>query len=281
MTFAVLAGIGTAIGNVAGAVAASALPAAIGGGAAGAGGIGAMTAGSVLAGTGLGAAGTAAAAPTAGAMAAEIGKDIALGSATGSAMSAATGGDPGQGALMGAVTGGVTGGMGALGGGAGSAGQAASQAGQAGQTAAQAAQASAPAAQAATGAGSVGSAGKGFFDFVLNTDVAKAIGSELASTGITSSIEGLQRASASGAANKDMDLATASNTQEREDIKDRAGGMYAPNTLGGGKGLGWASGGQIALKEGQFIIPADVVSALGNGSTKAGARFLDDFFAAG
>jgi hypothetical protein len=35
-----------------------------------------------------------------------------------------------------------------------------------------------------------------------------------------------------------------------------------------------AHGGQIPLKDGAYIIPADVVSALGNGSSKAGAEFL-------
>jgi hypothetical protein len=39
-----------------------------------------------------------------------------------------------------------------------------------------------------------------------------------------------------------------------------------------------AHGGSVNLENGQFIIPADVVSALGNGSTKAGAKFLDEFF---
>ena len=42
--------------------------------------------------------------------------------------------------------------------------------------------------------------------------------------------------------------------------------------------MGMNKGGEVALQEGQFIIPADVVSALGNGSTKAGANFLDEFF---
>jgi hypothetical protein len=35
-----------------------------------------------------------------------------------------------------------------------------------------------------------------------------------------------------------------------------------------------AHGGQVPLKDGAYIIPADVVSALGNGSSKAGAEFL-------
>jgi hypothetical protein len=36
-----------------------------------------------------------------------------------------------------------------------------------------------------------------------------------------------------------------------------------------------AKGGKVPLTDGAFIIPADVVSALGNGSTKAGAAYLD------
>ena len=35
-----------------------------------------------------------------------------------------------------------------------------------------------------------------------------------------------------------------------------------------------AHGGQVPLKDGAYIIPADVVSALGNGSSKAGAEYL-------
>jgi hypothetical protein len=51
------------------------------------------------------------------------------------------------------------------------------------------------------------------------------------------------------------------------------------SSLGGiGKATGGltalAHGGQVPLKDGAYIIPADVVSALGNGSSKAGAEFL-------
>ena len=35
-----------------------------------------------------------------------------------------------------------------------------------------------------------------------------------------------------------------------------------------------AKGGSVRLKNGDYIVPADVVSALGNGSTKAGAKYL-------
>lgn len=35
----------------------------------------------------------------------------------------------------------------------------------------------------------------------------------------------------------------------------------------------------MRLEDSDYIIPADVVSALGNGSSKAGARYLDQQFA--
>ena len=66
-----------------------------------------------------------------------------------------------------------------------------------------------------------------------------------------------------------------------------APGMSAAQaTQGSGnplKGLGGAAtgglvslarGGEVPLSDGAYIIPADVVSALGNGSSKAGAEFL-------
>jgi hypothetical protein len=54
------------------------------------------------------------------------------------------------------------------------------------------------------------------------------------------------------------------------------------NFLGGQKGMGQADdvpatiNGETpaALSEGEFVIPADVVSALGDGNTKAGAAIL-------
>ena len=39
-------------------------------------------------------------------------------------------------------------------------------------------------------------------------------------------------------------------------------------------GIMFADGGQVPVRNGAYIIPADVVSALGNGSSKAGAEFL-------
>ena len=48
---------------------------------------------------------------------------------------------------------------------------------------------------------------------------------------------------------------------------------------GGYAELHAAHGGSVHVRDGSFVIPADVVSALGNGSSKAGARFLTHFFA--
>lgn len=57
------------------------------------------------------------------------------------------------------------------------------------------------------------------------------------------------------------------------------GGMYANGGILSGPGTGMsddipANGGQIALSSGEFLIPADAVSQLGDGSSEAGARKL-------
>ena len=43
-------------------------------------------------------------------------------------------------------------------------------------------------------------------------------------------------------------------------------------------GLTTLKGGGIMMREGQYVVPADVVSAIGNGSSKAGAKFLEQAF---
>lgn len=64
--------------------------------------------------------------------------------------------------------------------------------------------------------------------------------------------------------------------------------MYSAPTapIAGGDQKFFATGGLTSLAKGgvnlqdsDYIIPADVVSALGNGSSKAGARYLDQQFA--
>ena len=50
--------------------------------------------------------------------------------------------------------------------------------------------------------------------------------------------------------------------------------MCSSDLIAGIGSIGMAKGGQVPIKEGAYVIPADVVSALGNGSSKAGADFL-------
>ena len=75
------------------------------------------------------------------------------------------------------------------------------------------------------------------------------------------------------------------NSLAQQDLAGRqaAKSLYGPPSSGIG-GKGWAEGGiatiqaarggSVRLKNGDYIVPADVVSALGNGSTKAGAKYL-------
>jgi hypothetical protein len=44
------------------------------------------------------------------------------------------------------------------------------------------------------------------------------------------------------------------------------------------KGPMLAKGGSIHMDSGSFVIPADIVSALGDGSSEGGFRFLESFF---
>jgi hypothetical protein len=50
--------------------------------------------------------------------------------------------------------------------------------------------------------------------------------------------------------------------------------IYKQGPISGIGSIGMAQGGQVPVRDGAYIIPADVVSALGNGSSKAGAEFL-------
>jgi hypothetical protein len=93
--------------------------------------------------------------------------------------------------------------------------------------------------------------------------------------GIQAGVTGMQADAANKAA---MGNLAAANQEEQMQIE---GAQRLGNQIYGGMGgggMGMAAGGGVKLEEGQFIVPADVVSALGNGSTKAGAAFLKDFF---
>lgn len=70
--------------------------------------------------------------------------------------------------------------------------------------------------------------------------------------------------------------------KSRYDTEEQDQGMGNPfaNPFGGFAegGLTTLRGGGIAMREGQYVVPADVVSAIGNGSSKAGAKFLEQAF---
>lgn len=93
-------------------------------------------------------------------------------------------------------------------------------------------------------------------------------------SGIGKGVEAKQAADVTKAQNKGYrQLSAKQGGESLETLKD------VRNTLGGGLML--AEGGEINLQSGQFVIPADIVSDLGNGDTKAGMEFLRQFFETG
>ena len=90
---------------------------------------------------------------------------------------------------------------------------------------------------------------------------------QLGGQAISQGVQGIQNMQAEGQARQSARLGAAQEAQKTQDAKALGSQVY-----------GLAGGGEVNLEDGQFILPADVVSALGNGSTKAGAQFLDEFF---
>lgn len=256
----------TVIGNVAGAAVAPLMGgvALTGSGGLLAAGTGATGALAGTAGTGLGA--------TLGA--------AGIGTGAGGALAA-----PGAAAAAGAGSGGGSG----LGAAVGSVGQAAAP-GAAGTPAA--AGGAAPGAASIVGGTGTGAAptSSGILGTGLTTGNATA--DTIASTTIPSAtISGGQQVVQAGldanAQGKANNLYRSNTTNQQADLNKAgamAGDLYGPQSGSGG----WASpqpgmfaakkGGEIALETGQFVIPADIVSALGNGDTEAGQRFLTEFF---
>jgi len=231
-----------------------------------------------------------------------------LGSGLGAVKSAIAGEDVGKGALMGAATGAVGGGLAP---GVGAAGAAAGGAGSAANIAAQtAAGAGAGAlsnvAGAAAGGKDIGkaaliggitggalagvnAAGEAPVTGPVDTPASGVSGGlETASplSGLTN-ISGTQAltnigilgagAMAENAMNKNPEVPTNVTPELAPGLPAaiRAKQIYNTDGVMSGLGsIGMARGGQVPVKNGAYIIPADVVSALGNGSSKAGAEFL-------
>lgn len=298
MAFIILGSVGSALASGLAAVglgtvgaagaAGTGLAGAIGSAAGAASGIGAGISGGIA--SGLGALGV-----NAG-VASAIGTGVttaAGGAGMGAASSAAMGGDPGQGALMGGLTAGAMSGIGGLMGGAsGGAGAAGRVAGD-GLTTASEAMLNPTAAAAAPGATTVG-------DVATQTAMGQtgAAIPELATQAAapTSSLFG----------GFGGDLTEMAVKEGMGMMKPQEGQAMAPRSGGGGRpksrydteeqeqgmgnpfanpfagfaegGLTTLKGGGISMREGQYVVPADVVSAIGNGSSKAGAKFLEQAF---
>jgi hypothetical protein len=68
-----------------------------------------------------------------------------------------------------------------------------------------------------------------------------------------------------------QEIANAQTEQESEDVHNK---YFSGFATGGAVQHAAKEGGSIRLTDGDFIVPADVVSALGNGSSTAGAKYL-------
>ena len=78
-----------------------------------------------------------------------------------------------------------------------------------------------------------------------------------------------------GDAGEEQQAKEAQGSQWAADTYGSAGGSWLPGKAEGGVAtIRAARGGSVRLKNGDYVVPADVVSALGNGSTKAGAKYL-------
>lgn len=253
-------GTGIAIGNIAGALSASLGSAlgigALGSTAVGAGGLGSLTAASALAGTagtGLGAlAGTggAAAAPAAATEAATAAPTVATSSTGGIMPGSVISAMGGPGAIpAGAVP--ASSGSGIVPGAISAAPTAAAPGGSL----------AVPAAGPTLTSGGITGFGQ-LGDFAASNVASKGV-ETIASPQVTYDNSGQRK----------IEQATA----EGQQLAD----SWLPGKAEGGVAtIRAARGGSVRLKNGDYVVPADVVSALGNGSTKAGAKYLNHLFTA-
>lgn len=241
---------------------------------------------------GLGALGVGAAtAGTIGAVAAPIISGAAIGSGLGAVTSAISGGDPGEGAAMGAIGGAATGGLGSLMGGAGGA-AAAPSTGALGNTAQVGASLQTPVSSIGENAwsGAMNSTfGSGAPVQTAAQNVANtALASQPATTALSGGLTGFggvaDRLAMGTVLEGGKGVFDSIQQNARDEDNRRLGEQYAANkgfgsfADGGYATLRAARGGSIQVRDGAFVIPADVVSALGNGSSKAGAKYLTQLF---
>lgn len=299
------------LGNIGGALAAAALPASIGGGAAGAG----ATALGIGTGAGVGA-GTASAVGTGAATVGSAA--LPAGATGAAALGAAPTGTVASGLFGGTSLAGMAGAPSGIAAGAGQIGAAGANIGAAGKTAAMASKlpmagelagsSMSGAVPASPGVGQTGGAVTGPISGAKGAPGVVGSGGGMSSAPVSGSggptsglttgsktvdslavpavlsggqelYKGVQEGKAIEAQNKGYREVERGNEIALDNVR-RA--IAEDPTLGGGEGLGGdrklARGGEINLQSGQFVIPADVISDLGNGDTKAGMAFLREFF---
>ena len=101
--------------------------------------------------------------------------------------------------------------------------------------------------------------------------IASAAMPTLATTALGQGITGIQGAQANS-----QNQAAGRNAATNAGLTNQVQSAEARQT---GSGVwGHAAGGPVALQNGDWVVPADVLSSIGNGSTKAGAQFLNDYF---
>lgn len=303
MAFIILGSVGSALASGLAAVglgtvgaagaAGTGLAGAIGSAAGAASGIGAGISGGLASGLGALGMGTAAA-PSALASTIATGVTTAAGGAgMGAASSAAMGGDPGQGALMGGLTAGAMSGIGGLMGGAtGGAGSAGSAIGD-GLTTASEAMLNPTAAAAAPGATTVGDVATqtamgqtGAAIPELATQAAApassmfgGFGDDLTEMAVKEGLGAMQPEEAPAMMPRTGGAVRPKSRYDTEEQEQGMGNPFANPFAGFAEGgLTTLKGGGISMREGQYVVPADVVSAIGNGSSKAGAKFLEQAF---
>ena len=289
---AIGAGTATALGAGVGAIKAAATGEDVGKGAL-------MGAGTGLATAGVGS-GLAAGAQAAG-MAGAIGTtatNVAVGATTGATVgagqSAITGGDVGKGALLGGATGAVAAGAGSLASGAMGTGAVPTEVAPTELGAGKLAGPDIATGTAGTTTNALPELSKLGADVPIGTNTTPMAPSNLGGA-VTGAIAGGgvnytgsqmidSQAAASKAAGEDA-LRAGTFANQNQAGMNRVQGLGLGSSSGPLSALGsigratggltaLAHGGQVPLKDGAYIIPADVVSALGNGSSKAGAEFL-------
>lgn len=236
------------LGNIGGALASAVLPAAIGGGTAGAGAAAIGGAGAALGGAGAaGTAGTTTAGLFGGTSLAGL-AGAPTGIAAGAGPAAGAAGAPGEAAATAAMS------------------DKAALAAQSADAVAKGTAAATPATPVAPGAGTI-----------TGSTTGDMIGGTLVTSGGQQAVQAKQAADVTTAQNKGYEQLKGKQGQELSAVI--AAQKEDENTLGGGRSL--AHGGDVNLQSGQFVIPADIVSDLGNGDTKAGMEFLKQFFETG